>query len=233
LQWICRAVLDARFEQFRNTEVRAEYYPYIGLTHTIRRRGSIWVIRLSDHCRTAPRSVLESIILLLASKVTRRRAPQEAVRIYEQYRKTECIREVVDARRLRRGRKMIGSTEGRHHSLARIFRDLNEHYFADRIEIQKIGWGARRGWARLGHYDPVHHTITISPVLDSPRVPVSALAFVVYHEMLHALFDDSSGKVRRRHHTPAFRKAEHGYAGYAAAQKFLREYAASRGRHRC
>jgi hypothetical protein len=232
LQWICNALLRARFEQFRHADIRAQYYSYIGLTHTIRRRGSTWVIRVSDHCRNAPRAVLESIVLMLACKVTRRRVPTEAAKMYDQYRRSEPVREAVNARRLRRGRKMIGHTEGKHHSLREIFRDLNARYFGDRIEIQKIGWGPRRGWVRLGHYDPVHHTITISPVLDSARVPVSALAFVVYHEMLHAVFDDSSGTDRRRHHTPSFRRAERGYEGYSAAQKFLREFSAYRGRLR-
>jgi hypothetical protein len=233
LQWICTAVLRAHFEQFRHAEIRAQYYPYIGLTHTIRRRGSIWIIRVSDHCRSAPRAVLESIVLMLAYKILRRRVPSETARIYEQYRKSDPVREGVHARRLRHGRKMIGNSEGKHHSLKEIFRNLNARYFGDHIEIQKIGWGPRLGWVRLGHYDPVHHTITISPVLDSARVPVSALAFVVYHEMLHAVFDDSPVTHRLRHHTPSFRRAERGYEGYSAAQKFLREFSSSRGRLRC
>jgi hypothetical protein len=233
LQWLCTALLRAHFEQFHHAEIRARYYPYIGLTHTIRRRGSAWVIRVSDHCRNAPRAVLESIVLMLMCKILRRRVPSEAARIYEQYRRSDPVREAVNARRLRHGRKMIAGTEGKHHSLKVIFQDLNARYFGDRIEIQKIGWGPRRGWIRLGHYDPVHHTITISPVLDSAQVPVSALAFVVYHEMLHAVFDDSPGTHRLRHHTPSFRRAERGYEGYSAAQKFLREFSSSRGRRRC
>jgi hypothetical protein len=232
LQWICTALLRAHFEQFRHATIHARYYPYIGLTHTIRRRGSTWVIRVSDHCRNAPRAVLESIVLMLACKVTRRRVPSKAVQMYDHYRRSEPVREAVYARRLQRGRKLIGHTEGKHRSLREIFRDLNARYFGGRIEIRKIGWGPRRGWVRLGHYDPVHHTITISPVLDSARVPVSALAFVVYHEMLHAVFDDSPGTDRRRHHTPSFRRAERGYEGYSAAQKFLREFSSSRGRLR-
>jgi hypothetical protein len=226
-------VLTARFEQFRDVEIRAEYYPYVGLTHTIRRKGRVWTIRLSDHCRQAPRAVLESIVCLLAYKVTRRRPPAEMQRIYEQFRNHADVRRAVDARRFRKGRKMIGGTEGTHHSLLRIFRELNARFFQNQIDIRKIGWSPRRGWARLGHYDPVHHTITISPVLDSPRVPLSALAFVVYHEMLHTLFDDSTGKRRRRHHPPPFRQAERGYEGYATAQKFLREFSSARGRTRC
>ncbi len=232
LEWICRAILRSRFDQFRDAEIHAGFYPYVGLTHTIRRRGAVWVIRLSDHCRTAPRDVLESIVWLLACKITRRRAPAEAVRTYQEYRNSEHVREAVNARRRSRGRKIIGGAEGKHHSLLEIFRDLNSRYFGDRIEIRRIGWGPRRGWARLGHYDPIHHTITISPVLDSARVPVTALAFVVYHEMLHAVFDESSGE-NRRHHPPSFRRAERGYEGYGAAQKFLREYSSSRGRYRC
>jgi len=228
LDWICRSVLRS-FSLFREAEIKACFYPYVGLTHSIRRKGSAWVIRVSDHCRHAPRAVLEAIINLLACKVARRRPPVEMTRIYERFRKEPVVEDAVAGRRLRQGRKMIGGSRGKHHCLEEIYRELNSRYFNNQIEIRKIGWSPRPGWRRLGHYDPVHHTITISPVLDSARVPRSAIAFLVYHELLHALFDINSNGGRRQHHPPAFKKAEQSCEDYSSARKFLNEFCRSRG----
>jgi hypothetical protein len=232
LQWICRSVLNQSFPSLRGSEINASFYSYIGLTHTIRKKGSRWMIRISDHCRQAPRAVLEAVIYLLACKITHRRPPADIVETYERFRKLPLIESIVDERRARQGRKIMAASAGRHHSLQLIYCELNEKYFNNQIDLQKIGWGLRRGWSRLGHYDPVHHTVTLSPVLDSPVVPYTVLALVVYHEMLHALFESERKGKSRRHHTTAFRKAEMGFEGYQAARKFLNEFCAAHGRLR-
>jgi len=229
LEWICRSAFR-RFGTLSGADVSASFYPYVGLTHTIRRRGSRWIVRVSDHCRHARRAVLEAIVHLLACKIARRRPPAATVDIYERFRREPYVEALVDERRRRRGKKLIADPAGTHHSLLEIYHELNAGYFNGQVELQRIGWGPRRAWTRLGHYDPVHHTITISPVLDSPAVPRSALAFVVYHELLHALFDENPGKRRRLHHTAAFRKAEQGYSGYASARTFLDKFCASHGK---
>jgi predicted metal-dependent hydrolase len=222
LQWICRSTLQAISPSFREAKLQAGFYCYIGLTHTIRRKGSAWIIRISDHCRHAPAQVLESIIILLAYKVLHRKPPQRAVQIYEQFRKSPAIESAVRQRRLTRGRKQM-LENGQHYSLEEIYREINAQYFGNHIEIQKIGWGRRRSWTRLGHFDPVHQTITISPVLDSPKAPEFVLKYLVYHEMLHAVFQDGP-----KHHPPIFRRTERAYPDYARAKKFLSEYCARR-----
>ena len=75
----------------------------------------------------------------------------------------------------------------------------------------------RRSWARLGHYDPVHHTITISPVLDSAEVPDYAVRYIVYHEMLHADLGIGKGEGRRIVHGPEFRIREKLFRHYERA----------------
>ncbi len=231
LEWICRGTLQATYSAFRDARIEARFYPYVGLTHTIRRSGGGWVLRISDHCRSAPRAVLEAIALLLASKILRRQPPQRAIEEYARFRKSAAVEKMVRDRRLKRGRKVIRSGEGRHHSLSAIFREVNRIHFGSQIDIRKLGWGARRSWSRLGHYDPVHHTITISPVLDSPRVPRSVVAYIVYHEMLHTLFEiEDAPAGRNRHHPPGFRKAEQVYPDYETAKHFLDDFCRHRGR---
>lgn len=230
LQRICSSAIQAVFPSFRGQEIEAGFYPYIGLTHTIRRRESRWILRISDHCRHAPRPVFEAIALILAYKVRRRRPPQRVVEIYERFRRDPVIEKEVSDRRRLKGRKQIADPEGRHHSLAALYREVNQRFFGDRVEVRRLGWGIRRSWIRLGHYDPDHQSITISPVLDSPRVPGEVIAYLLYHEMLHALFGESSHRGAGRHHPPEFQKADRAYPGYRSIKKFLDDYSRSRGK---
>jgi hypothetical protein len=226
LQWICRSVLNAAFPEFNNTEVEASFYPYIGLTHTIRRKGSVWKFRISDYCRHAPEAVLESIIVILACKATRRKPGRKYLRTYEAFRKYRPVLEAIRERRVKRGRKYFAVCSGKVHSLQRIYQELNSRYFNDQIEIRRIGWGIRRSRNRLGHYDPVHHTITLSPVLDSREVPEFVVQYIVYHEMLHAVFEDGASSGVRKYHPPEYRRAEKAYPDYARAKRFLTKFCA-------
>jgi hypothetical protein len=228
LQWLCRSLLRAAFPVFQNASIDARFYPYIGLTHTIRRKGSTWILRISDHCRHAPRPVLEAIIMILGSKVMRRKPRRAFLRTYELFRKDPWVSEAVRERRRRRGRKQFAGDGGSHHCLREIYREVNGRYFDNQIELARIGWGRRESWDRLGHYDPAHHTVTLSPALDSPSVPRFVVRYIVYHEMLHALFEGTSSGGPKRHHPPEFRRAERAYPDFAKAKKFLREYCGKR-----
>jgi hypothetical protein len=224
LRWLCRNILQNAFPEFHNMNIDVCCYPYIGLTHTIRRKGSTWIVRISDHCRHAPRQVLEAIVNILAAKVMRRKPSRKYLQVYELFRKTSWVSEAVRNRRLQKGRKHIAGEKGKYYSLREIYQELNGDYFNNQIEIRRIGWGLRKSIARLGHYDPVHHTITLSPLLDTPRVPQYVVRYIVYHEMLHAIFEDSPSSGYRRHHPAEFRRAEKSYPDYASAKKFLREH---------
>jgi hypothetical protein len=228
LQWICRSALSSAFPSFRDMAIEASFYPYLGLTHTIRRKGTKWILRISDHCRRAPASVLEAIAMILASKVMRRRPDAQCLQHYERFRNDPWVSKAVEERRRAKGRKRIASTPGKCYSLRQIFEELNAEFFNGQIELRKIGWGFRRSWRRLGHYDLVHRTVALSPVLDSPKVPKFVVRYIVYHEMLHAVFEGAPCAGRRKHHPPAYNRAEKAYPDYARAKKFLSEFCAKR-----
>lgn len=230
LQWVCRSVLQSSFPLFRNARIEASFYPYIGMTHTIRRRGAAWVVRISDHCRRAPGPVLEAIVMILGCKITHRRTPPRHIETYEAFRKDPVLAESVRERRRQKGRKRFAADSGKFYSLEEICREINSRYFNSQIEIERIGWGVRKGWSRLGHYDPVHRTITLSPVLDSPKIPQFVVRYIVYHEMLHAVFEDTH-RGFRKHHPPEFRRAERGYPDFARADRFLRDFFGKRRRN--
>ncbi len=230
LQWLCASVLQSSFPLFRNTDIEVEFYPYVGLTHTLRRKDTKWILRISDHCRRAPVNVIEAIVKILACRVMRRKPSRRIVEIYDQYRRDPEIECVVRRRRAMRGRKQFSGKPGEYHSLRQIYRELNGLYFNNQIEVSRIGWGLRKSRDRLGHYDPVHNTITLSPVLDTPEVPLYAVKYIVYHEMLHALFGDARFAGFRKHHPREFRQTESAYPDYARAKKFLADFSRSQRR---
>ena len=229
LHHICRAVLENLSPEFHGAAINARFYPYIGLTHTIRRgKSGGWTVSLSDHCRRAPQEVLKAIVTILACKALRRRVSKRARQIYDDWRRESAISDAVNARRTAKGRKRFADHDGRCHPLQEIFRDINRRFFNDQIEIRKIGWGIRRSWGRLGHYDPTHNTITLSPVLDSPDVPRFVVDFIVYHEMLHAVFGDEKNYGFRRHHPPVFSRTERSHPDYEAVKKFIKKFCSKR-----
>lgn len=226
LQKFCVSVLRTSFTAFQNVPIRVSFYPYVGLTHTLRRSKEGWILRISDHCRAASAHVIESVVLILAYKVMRRKPPRRSLDIYDDFRKSPETESAVRKRREVRGRKFFSDTKGKHHAIEEMYRELNERFFNGQVEINRIGWGIRKSRGRLGHYDPIHHTITLSPSLDSPRVPSYVVRYIVYHEMLHALFGESTGQEGHRHHPRQFRHTERSYPDYSRAKTFLENFGA-------
>jgi predicted metal-dependent hydrolase len=152
------------------------------------------------------------------------------LRTYELFRKNAEVVDAVRQRRLLKGKKYIVGEAGDYHSLQDIYTELNRRYFNNQIEIEKVGWGMRNSRTRLGHYDPVHNTITLSPFLDSPKVPKYVLDYIMYHEMLHSVFQSHSSRGAKLHHPPEFRHAEKAYPDFARARKFIGDYCGRRSK---
>jgi len=110
---------------------------------------------------------------------------------------------------------------GRFYNLQDIFNSLNRDYFDDRITAL-ITWGKRspRYAVRkrtLGSYQKKTNTIRINPILDRRKVPRYGIAFVVYHEMLHADIGTAVKNGRRSIHSQEFKNREHAYRNYDKA----------------
>lgn len=200
------------------------FYPYAHLNHTIRlRKGKLW-IRLSDLLDGAPSDVLRAILHLLLARLYRRRASPQALELYRDYVRGHQVQQRLAAVRRQRGHKRGLSPEGRHYHLEEIFQRLNALHFGNRLSVDRLLWTEGRARYSLGHYDPYHHTITINRRLDSPRVPRFMVEYVVYHEMLHMLFDDEHHNGRRCSHTAAFRRQERRFPSYDRATAFLKNF---------
>jgi hypothetical protein len=109
-------------------------------------------------------------------------------------------------------RRVPVRTAGKFHDLCGYYDEINRDYFGGMINAV-ITWGSRcpRCAVRkrtLGSYSERSHTIRINPVLDKKTVPRCYVAFVVYHEMLHAALGIASRGKRRSVHSREFRKRE-------------------------
>jgi len=199
-----------------------QFYPYSSLRHTIRLRSGELLIRISDILSDAPEQVLRALVSILVHRLYRRRTPSELIQTYSNFANSLEVRQKARQVRATRGKKKVGSPRGKTFDLDTLFRKVNLEYFEDRVRISQLGWSPKRSKRLLGHYDPAHRTIVVSRSLDHPLVPQYVVEYVLYHEMLHVIFDDESGNGYRRVHHKSFREAEKRFTRYAAAQTFIR-----------
>jgi predicted metal-dependent hydrolase len=112
-------------------------------------------------------------------------------------------------------------TGGRHHNLAELYDEINRTYFDNKVTAA-ITWGSRspRSAVRkrtVGSYSERSSTIRINPVLDRKNVPACYVAFIVYHEMLHADMGIALRGARRSVHPREFRRREKLFQEYEKA----------------
>jgi hypothetical protein len=205
----------------RPPRFRAEFYPYASLVLTIRRREDLVFVRFSDLLRRAPRAVLEGAAALLLSRVYRRKAPRALVEPYLNYARSHRTRSRIS--QMRRGRIRLASTgpRGRHFDLEKMFRDLNEKYFAGGLQRPHIGWSARSWRRQFGCYDPGPNQILLNRRMDHPGVPQVAVEYVLYHEMLHVKHPTRRSGCSLVSHSPEFRAEEKLFNDYARARRIL------------
>jgi hypothetical protein len=117
-------------------------------------------------------------------------------------------------------------TAGKVYDLGELYRGINEEYLGGMVTAA-ITWGTRssRTSARkrtLGSYNERSHTIRINPLLDKKNVPAYFIAFIVYHEMLHAALGVALQGTRRNIHSREFRRREKLFKEYEKAAAWER-----------
>ena len=109
-------------------------------------------------------------------------------------------------------RRTVLRHNGRHFNLKELFDQVNQEYFANKVDCQ-ITWGARRlvrrqNSIKLASYSERTRIIRINPVLDRSYVPKYVVAAIIYHEMLHHHLGVESRNGRKIAHTKRFRRLE-------------------------
>ncbi len=139
------------------------------------------------------------------------------------------IDESVNRLARRKARHVSVHTRGKHHDLLSIYHDVNERYFGGTLNAL-ITWGPkkRRGRAKprrsikLGSYASLERLIRIHPSLDRSWVPRYFVAFVIYHELLHAALPATRGEGRRTLHSAEFYERERLFRASARAEEWER-----------
>lgn len=201
--------------------VDVEFYPYVGINHTIRVRDGGVFVRIAEVCRNMPIEGQRALARILVAKLLRRRVPKDARDVYSSYIKTAEMRARVARNKRARGRKVITTHKGEFYDLSKVFDSLNRRYFDNRLAKPILTWSARKTYRILGHHDSTHKTIVVSKSLDSEDVPKFVVEYIVFHEMLHIKHPTVHHNGRRFNHTPAFRRDEEEFEHFDAAEKWI------------
>ena len=206
-------------------EIEARFYPYAGLSSTIRLRKGRVHARVSDILAGSPRDVLFALACILVAKLYRLKIPKAHERIYRKHTLDPSVLEASHDTRRKRGYKITTSSRGKVYDLAKLFEELNARYFAGSLVQPQLSWSQRRTRRILGHHDNVHRTIIVSSTLDNPRIPQLVVEYVLYHDMLHVKHPPRVVAGRNSYHGPAFRTDERKFERFDEALKWLKKIA--------
>ena len=204
--------------------IHVEFYPFVGINHTIRFRSGRLFVRLSDLFQQAPPEIIRALSIILLSKLFRRRIPAAVNSAYRSYVNSVEMKEKSLLTRSQRGRKLLSAPKGRHYNLSQLFDGLNQKYFEGKIQGVNLGWSLRKSRRILGHFDPSHGSITVSRIFDQPQVPQMVVGYILFHEMLHAKFATSSNFDLKNRHSRQFKNEEKKFADYEAANAWLKRH---------
>lgn len=206
-------------------EIEARFYPYVGLSSTIRLRNGRVHARVSDILAGSPREVLFALACILVAKLYRLKTPKAQERIYRRYTLDPSVLDASHDSRRKRGHKLTTSPCGKVYDLGKIFEELNVQYFGGKLEQPQLSWSRTRTRRILGHHDHAHSTIIISRTLDNQRIPRVVIEYVLYHEMLHVKHPPRVISGRTSYHGPAFRRDERRFREFNEAVKWLEKIA--------
>ena len=204
---------------------------YANANSAIAWRDSRLAVKLSDLWQGAPAPVVEALAHILIAKMFRKAPPADASTAYRRWLNHKEVRHTMQLVKQTRGRKYVSGPAGKAWNLETIFGELNGKYFGNLMARPDLGWSRRPSRTTLGHYDPSHHAIILSSLLDDPAVSRLAVEYVLYHEMLHLKHPVDHRAARRRVHTRPFRDEEKLFEGLAEAKEALKRLCASAHSH--
>jgi len=122
---------------------------------------------------------------------------------------------------------------GRFKKLDSLLRKVIKDY-EFKLRGVKITWGRESSVSgnhsiKFGSYSHRSGTVTIHPALDSPDVPDYFVEYIIYHELLHAIFppQENTGS-RRSVHSPEFKRFEKKFSYYNEALEFEKWFVKNR-----
>jgi predicted metal-dependent hydrolase len=150
-------------------------------------------------------------------------AARQTLRTYIQHH-----RHLIRQPSSRRQRTKPLQAKGHHFDLEAIYRELNQTYFANRVQAC-ITWSRQppkrlRTSIRFGSYHAEDRLIRIHRLLDQSFVPRYVIENVVFHEMLHQLIPRQRVNGRWCIHSPEFRRQEQRFPYHRQAEEWKRRH---------
>ncbi|MCC6588292.1 MAG: M48 family peptidase [Bryobacterales bacterium] len=203
-------------------EIAVRFCRFANANSFIRLENNRLEVKISDMLEGAPAPIQEALAYILLAKLYRKPILSAYSLRYRRWLNRADVRRQIHVVRSVRGRKFVSGPAGEHYNLEEMFEDLNVRFFGGLMARPQLGWSKRPSKTLLGHYDPSHHAIIISRILDRAEVPRLAVEYVMYHEMLHLRHPVDHRGTRRCVHTPEFRADEKQFPNLAEAKKMLR-----------
>jgi hypothetical protein len=197
--------------------ITVRFRKYANANSRIRLENGQLYADISDLLEGAPAPIQEALAFILISKLYRKTPPDGIVARYRRYLNRGDVRRTLHLAKQERGRKLYRDPRGHVYDLCAIFEELNFQYFHGLMARPEIGWSHRRSRTTLGHYDPSHHVIVLSALLDSEKVPELLVKYIMFHEMLHLRYPTEHRGTRRCVHTKEFKRAEREFQDYQKA----------------
>ncbi len=202
--------------------ITVTFRKYANANSKIRLEENRLSVDISDLLEHAPAPIQEALAYILLGKLYRKNTELSFLARYRRYLNRSDVRSSMHTVKRQRGRKSIAEPKGRFFDLTELFDDLNFEYFGGLMAKPALGWSRRESRTTLGHYDPAHHVIVLSRLLDSEQVPPLVVRYVMFHEMLHLKHPTEHRGSRRCVHTREFKEAEKRFSGYREALVQLR-----------
>jgi hypothetical protein len=198
--------------------LKAMYYPYKNVNHTIRIRDGVIYVRLSDKIKQAPDEIISAAGKILFDKLFRVQTDIKIRRSYSRYVNQYLLPQVEP---VKRQISPAYTAQGKYYNLEKIFYKINEEYFNPLLKKPILGWSLNKSYRRLGFYDRERNLIVISRIFDNHKVPQTIIEYIMYHEMLHILYPAKVVNGRRRIHTEEFNQHEQLFKEFDKAKKWL------------
>ncbi len=205
-------------------EVKVTFRKYANANSRVKLLDGQLTIEISDLLEDASPQVQEALACILLSKLFRKHPESSMLARYRRFLNRADVRSAMYSLKRARGRKMVLDPCGRVYDLCEIFEGLNVQYFFGLMARPRLGWSVRASRSTLGHYDPSHHTIVLTNLLDSADVPKLLVNYIMFHEMLHLRFPTQHKGTRRCVHTREFKQAERKFESYDEAEHALRKF---------
>jgi hypothetical protein len=205
-------------------EIRIQFKRYANADSRVALMDGVLRVQISDMLEGAPAPVREALAIILLGKLYRKQPDSKALAVYRRYLNRADVRRTLHLVKQERGRKVFRDSHGSTYDLGGIFDDLNVQFFGGLMATPQLGWSIRPSRTTLGHYDPSHHAIVLSSLLDSAEAPEIAVRYVMYHEMLHLRHPTVHRVDRRCVHTAEFKAEEKLFPDFAGAKAALKAF---------